>query len=80
MSISWVYVNDYGRLCHAETRYGFYSIYQDEDRLGFPLCLEFHSEKDNYCEKGSVEVPLGQATELDEIQMVAENHLKSIST
>lgn len=77
--MEWIYYNGYGcYVCYAKTDVGFYTIYQDEDRMGFPLCLEFHLDEDDYCIMGAVEVPLGQADTLSEIQEVAENHYKSL--
>lgn len=78
MSIEWVYDNGYSPVCcYAKTDVGFYTIYQDDDRMGFPLCLEFHQEKEGWCRKGSLDIPVEQCDTLSEIQEVAENHYKS---
>ncbi len=76
VSINWKYLN-YGAVAQLKTDKGFYTICADEDRCGEPLFLEFHTKKDNYCEKGAVDLTPDDWLELEDLQIVAENHYKT---
>lgn len=74
----WQYLNY--PIAQAETEFGFYSILADEDRLGEPLFLSYHSTKDNYCEVGETIISdSDKYFELEELQDLALKHYQKLS-
>jgi len=50
----------------------YYTIYQDDIRIGLPLILEFHFGEGTHYENGSVVID--EDYELEELQEIANNH------